>query len=111
MMMGGGRGALVNKGDLLGPELTLFLGSVSVALVQGLPPVALGQDSAPKEGLCSPFAADPRRALGPTPTPLDDPASDFNPVHPRQLPYRGASTLTGPTGPAIRVEDGTEGSV
>lgn len=46
MMMGKGRGALGNKGDLLGPEQTLFLGSMSVALVQGLPPVALGQDSA-----------------------------------------------------------------
>lgn len=95
-----------NKGDLSGPELTLLLGSVSVALVQGLPPVALGQDSAPKEGLCPPFAPDPRRALGRTPTPLDDPASDFNPVHPRQLPYGGASTPTGPTGPAVQVEGG-----
>ena len=44
-MMGKGRGALGNKGDLLGPEQTLFLGSMSVALVQGLPPVALGLDS------------------------------------------------------------------
>lgn len=71
MMLGRGRGALGNKGDLSGPELTSFLGSVSVALVQGLPPVASGQDSASNGGLCPPFAEAPGpwRALAGTPAP------------------------------------------
>ena len=88
MMLGRGRGALGNKGDLSGPELTSFLGSVSEALVQGLPPVALGQDSAPNGGLCPPFAEtpDPWRVLAGTPAPLGDPASHFNPIHPCQPP-------------------------
>ena len=32
-MLGRSRGALGNKGDLSGPDLTSFLGSMSVALI------------------------------------------------------------------------------